>query len=344
MLKNPSLKKYNTFGIDVKADWLAEINSVEQVLTIIDDLPDMPKLILGEGSNVLFLNDFKGIVLHNEIKGINIIEETENDIIVEVNGGENWHQFVMWAVENNYGGIENLALIPGKVGTAPMQNIGAYGAEVKDVIESISTINMSTCEPKTFSKDACDFGYRHSVFKLPENKGKYFIHKVRFKLYKKGYQVNTSYGAIQNVLERKNIVNPSLKDVAEAVIEIRQSKLPDPKITGNAGSFFKNPYIKIDKLKKLQETYPDMPFYPTGQKDIVKIPAGWLIDRSGWKGKRIGDAGVHPKQALVLVNYGKATGKDIRNLADKIIVDIQDKYDILLQPEVNFIDNSIADK
>ncbi len=338
MLKNVSLKKYNTFGIDVKADWLAEIDSVEQVLTIIDDLHDMPKLILGEGSNVLFLNDFKGIVLHNKIKGIKIIEETENDIIVDVNGGENWHEFVMWAVNNNYGGIENLALIPGKVGTAPMQNIGAYGAEVKDVIDRVYTIDMTTCAPKTFSKDACGFGYRHSVFKLPENKNKYFIHKVRFKLYKKGYQVNTTYGAIQNVLNRKNIMNPCLKDVAEAVIDIRQSKLPDPKITGNAGSFFKNPFVQLEKFKNLQKTYPDIPFYKTENKNLVKIPAGWLIDRAGWKGKRFGDAGVHPKQALVLVNYGRATGKDIKNLADKIIADIQEKYNILLQPEVNFID------
>ncbi len=339
MLKNASLKKYNTFGIDAKADWLTEIDSVEQVLTIIDDLPDMPKLILGEGSNVLFLNDFKGIVLHNNIKGKKIIEETEDYIIVDVNGGEIWHDFVMWAVENNYGGIENLALIPGKVGTAPMQNIGAYGVEVKDVIESVYTVDITTCEPKTFSKIACDFGYRHSVFKLPENKGQYFIHKVRFKLYKKDYQINTSYGAIQSVLERKNIKNPALKDVAEAVIEIRRSKLPDPKVTGNAGSFFKNPFVKLSKLKKLQETYPEIPFYKTENRDLVKIPAGWLIDQAGWKGKRFGDAGVHHKQALVLVNYGKATGMDIKNLADKIIADIQDKYDIILQPEVNFIDN-----
>lgn len=337
MFKNVSLKKYNTFGIDIKANWLAEINSVEHVLTIIDDLPEMPKLILGEGSNVLFLNDFNGIVLHNNIKGINIVDENEYEVIIDVNGGENWHNFVMWTVENGYGGIENLALIPGKVGTAPMQNIGAYGTEVKNVIENVYTINMNTCEPKTFSKKACNFGYRHSVFKLPENKGRYFIHKVRFKLYKKGYRVNTSYGAIQSVLEHKNILKPTLKDVAETVMKIRRSKLPDPKVTGNAGSFFKNPFIGIEKLQQLQVKYPKIPYYKTEQKDIVKIPAGWLIDKAGWKGKRFGDAGVHPKQALVLVNYGNATGNDVKNLAEQIMADIQAKYDIRLQPEVNFV-------
>ncbi len=337
MLKDVSLKRYNTFGIDVKADWLAKIDSVEQVLTIIDDMPDIPKLILGEGSNVLFLNDFKGIVLHNNIKGIKIVDENDREIIVDVNGGENWHNFVMWAVTNGFGGIENLALIPGKAGTAPMQNIGAYGMEVKDVIISVDTVNMQTCEPKTFSKEACDFGYRHSVFKLPENKGRYFIHKVRFKLFKKNYRVNTSYGAIQSVLQRKHILNPGLIDVAEAVMDIRRSKLPDPAVTGNAGSFFKNPFISTDKLKELQKVYPQIPFYTTEKKDIVKIPAGWLIDKAGWKDKRFGDAGVHPKQALVLVNYGNATGMDIKNLADQIISDILEKYDILLQPEVNFI-------
>ncbi len=339
MLKNISLKKYNTFGINVKADWLAQIDSLEQVLTIIDDLPDMPKLILGEGSNVLFFNDYKGIILHNNIKGIKVIDETDTEIIIDVNGGENWHDFVMWAVNNNYGGIENLALIPGKVGAAPIQNIGAYGAEVKNVIEKVHTVNMLTCKPKTFSNDACNFGYRHSVFKLSENKHKYFIHKVRFKLYKKKYRVNTAYGIIQKIFERKKISNPKLKDVAEAVIEIRRSKLPDPKITGNAGSFFKNPYIKIDKLKELQAVYPKIPYYETDIKDRLKIPAGWLIDQAGWKAKRFGDAGVHPKQALVLVNYGMATGRDIKKLAEMIITDIQDKYDIRLQPEVNYIES-----
>ncbi len=337
MKKNVSLKTYNTFGIDVKADWLAEINSEEQVLTIIDDLPEMPKLILGQGSNVLFLNDFKGIVLHNNILGKRIIDETDESITVKVNGGESWHDFVMWAVKHNYGGIENLALIPGKVGTAPMQNIGAYGVEVKDVIESVHTLNMTTCYPKVFSKEDCAFGYRDSIFKKPGNKGQYFINAVTFKLYKKNYQVKTGYGAIKQVLAEKGIHKPDIKDIAEAVIEIRRSKLPDPKETGNAGSFFKNPFVSKEKLAQLQDRYPGIPFYKTADKQIYKIPAGWLIDRAGWKGKRFGHVGVHPKQALVLVNYGGATGQEVKKLAEEIIADIQDKYDIVLTPEVNFI-------
>jgi len=337
MLKDVSLKKYNTFGIEAKADWLAEIDSEEQVLTIIDDLPDMPKLILGQGSNILFLNDFKGIVLHNNIKGKHIIEESNTEIIIQVKGGENWHDFVMWTVENNYGGIENLALIPGKVGTAPIQNIGAYGVEVKDVIESVDTLNMQTCYPKNFSNQACQFGYRESIFKKPENKGKYFINAVNFKLYKKNYKLKTGYGAIQKVLTDKKIKQPSLKDIAETVIEIRRAKLPDPKVIGNAGSFFKNPFVDQEKLIQLLQTYPDMPYYKTQISNRIKIPAGWLIDQAGWKGKRFGAVGIHPKQALVLVNYGGATGQEVKLLADKIIADIHHKYGILLQPEVNFV-------
>ena len=337
MQKNVSLKAYNTFGIDARADWLATIDSEEQVLTIIDDLPNDPKLILGQGSNVLFLNDFKGTILHNEIKGKRIIDENDTHIIVSVKGGESWHDFVMWAVENNYGGIENLALIPGKVGTAPMQNIGAYGIEVKDVIEEVHTLNMTTCEPKVFSKEACQFGYRESIFKNPENKGRYFINEVTFRLTKKDHQLKTDYGAIEQVFQNKGITKPGIKDVADAVIEIRRSKLPDPKEIGNAGSFFKNPLVDKITLKKLLDVYPNMPYYKTDKQELFKIPAGWLIDQAGWKGKRFGNVGVHHKQALVLVNYGGATGQDIKNLADKIMADIRQKYDIILQPEVNFI-------
>jgi UDP-N-acetylmuramate dehydrogenase len=337
MLKNVSLKPYNTFGIDAKADWLAEIDSEEQVLTIIDDLPDAPKLILGQGSNVLFLNDFRGTILHNNIKGKRIIDESDDEVTIAVKGGENWHDFVMWAVENNYGGIENLALIPGKVGTAPMQNIGAYGVEVKDVISEVKTINMKTCEPKSFSNADCEFGYRSSIFKKLEHKGLYFINEVVFKLTKRNHQLKTGYGAIQQILKEQNIAQPGLKDIANAVIKIRQSKLPDPKVLGNAGSFFKNPYISKEKLSVLQEKYPELPFYPTNKPNVFKVPAGWLIDKAGWKGKRFGPVGVHDKQALVLVNYGGATGQDVKQLADNIIADIQEKYDILFTPEVNFI-------
>jgi len=337
MLKNVSLKKYNTFGIDVTADWLVEIESEEQLLTIIDDTQDIPKLILGQGSNVLFLNDFKGIILHNNIFGKRIIDEDNESITVAVKGGENWHDFVMWEVENNYGGIENLALIPGKVGTAPMQNIGAYGVEVKDVIVSVHAIDMTTCNPVTFTNEACQFGYRDSVFKKPENKGKYFINEVVFKLSKNNHQLKTGYGAIRDVLSKKKITNPRINDIAEAVIEIRQSKLPDPKKIGNAGSFFKNPFITREQLDKLLDKYPKIPFYPTENKNLVKVPAGWLIDQAGWKGKRFGPVGVHQNQALVLVNYGGATGQQIKDLADKIITDIKEKYNINLHPEVNYI-------
>jgi len=337
MQKDVSLKAYNTFGIDARADWLATIDSEEQVLTIIDDLPNDPKLILGQGSNVLFLNDFKGTILHNEIKGKRIIDENDAHIIVSVKGGESWHDFVMWAVENNYGGIENLALIPGKVGTAPMQNIGAYGVEVKDVIEKVHTLNMTTCEPKVFSKNDCQFGYRESIFKKPENKGLYFINEVTFKLSKKDHLLKTDYGAVQQVLRNNGITKPNIKDVADAVIEIRRSKLPDPKEIGNAGSFFKNPFVDMTTLEKLLKKYPKIPYYTTEKQEIFKIPAGWLIDQAGWKGKKYDKVGVHPKQALVLVNFGGATGQDIKNLADKIMADIRQKYEIILQPEVNFI-------
>jgi UDP-N-acetylmuramate dehydrogenase len=336
MLKNVSLKPYNSFGIDVKADWLAEISSEEQLLTIIDDLPNMKKLILGGGSNVLFLNDFDGIVLLNKIKGIKIVSEDENQVTIAVKGGENWHELVMWAVEKGYGGIENLALIPGNAGTAPIQNIGAYGVEVKDVIKEVHTINMKTCEPKIFSNDECHFAYRQSIFKLAENKNKYFINKIVIQLQKKAYQPNLNYGAIKTVLKEKKILSPTVKQIAEAIISIRESKLPDPKKIGNAGSFFKNPVIDKALFEKLLKTYPQMPYYILSENEI-KIPAGWLIDNAGFKGKRFGNVGVHDKQALVLVNFGKGTGMDIKNLSDKIRQSIQNQYNIALQPEVNFI-------
>jgi len=336
MQKNISLKPYNSFGIDVQADWLANITSEEQLLTIIDDLPNAQKLILGGGSNILFLSDFKGTVLLNNIKGKKIVSEDDNQITLEIKGGENWHDLVMWAVKKGYGGIENLALIPGKVGTAPIQNIGAYGVEVKDVIKEVHTIDMHTKAVKVFLNRQCKFGYRHSIFKLPENKGKYFINAVVIQLQKKNYQLNLNYGAIQTTLEERNVNSPTVKDVAEAVIAIRQSKLPDPKKIGNAGSFFKNPVIEKKLFEKLLQKYPKMPYYVLSENQI-KIPAGWLIDQAGWKGKHCGNVGVHDKQALVLVNYGNGTGEEIKALAEKIIKAIDEKYQIQLQAEVNYI-------
>jgi len=338
MQKNVSLKKYNSFGIEVYADWLAELDSIEQLLTILDDSPKMKKLILGAGSNVLFLNDFRGIILYNQIKGKKIISETNDKIVVKINGGENWHETVMWAVENGYGGIENLALIPGKAGTAPVQNIGAYGVEIKDVIKEVHTIDMQTKHHTIFNNKDCRFGYRDSIFKKPENKGRYFISAIVLELTKKNHQLRTGYGAIQKILTEKNIQNPDIKDIAETVVEIRRSKLPDPKEIGNAGSFFKNPFIKRSLLKQLLEQYPAMPYYKTKHKEMIKIPAGWLIEQAGFKGKRFGRVGVHDKQALVLVNYGGATGQEIKELSDKIIDEVQKKFFITLHPEVNFIE------
>ena len=338
MQKNISLQKYNSFGIEVFADWLAEIEDVEQLLTILDDSLDMRKLILGGGSNVLFLNDFHGMILLNLIKGKEVVSETDDKILLKIKGGENWHDLVMWAVENNYGGIENLALIPGKAGTAPIQNIGAYGMEIKDVLQEVHAIDMTTSYPVKFSRKDCQFGYRDSIFKKPENKGKYFISAIILELTKKDHNLRTGYGAIQDILKTKNICSPTIKDVAEAVIEIRRSKLPDPKEIGNAGSFFKNPFIDKDLLEKLLKVYPKMPNYPTDKENIFKVPAGWLIEQAGFKGKRFGNAGVHDKQALVLVNYGGATGQEIKELAELIITEVEKKFFITLQPEVNFIE------
>ncbi len=336
MEKDISLKPYNTFGIDVKADWLAHIESEEQLLTILDDLPDMSKLILGGGSNILLLDDFKGIVLLNEIKGKEILNEDDEKIILKIKGGENWHDLVMWSVENNYGGIENLALIPGKTGTAPMQNIGAYGAEIKDVIEEVHAIDMITGYEKIFSKNECGFGYRHSIFKLPENKGKYFINAVVLGLQKKKHQLKLNYGAIKTTLAENGIDKPNVRDVANAVIKIRRAKLPDPKDIGNAGSFFKNPIVSKKIFEKIFSEHAQMPYYKVDE-NAYKIPAGWLIEQAGFKGKKFGNVGVHDKQALVLVNYGEGTGLDIKKLSEKIIDVVQDKFYIKLQAEVNFI-------
>jgi len=334
--KNVSLKSYNTFGIDVRADWLAVIESEEQLLTILDDLPGMPKLILGGGSNVLFLNDFRGLILLNRIKGKKIIRETDKDIIVRVKAGENWHELVMWAVENNYGGIENLALIPGNAGTAPVQNIGAYGREIKDVLEQVTAIDMKTGKRTVFSNRDCAFGYRHSIFKEPENKGRYYITEIDLRLTKPPHPLYTEYGSLRKKLQEKNITSPTIKSIAEAVIEIRRSKLPDPAKIGNAGSFFKNPVISENKFRHLISRYHGMPHYRLNE-NRVKIPAGWLIEKAGLKGYREGDAGVHEKQALVLVNYGNATGQQIFDLSEKIIRIVREKFDILLQREVNIV-------
>lgn len=291
-------------------------------------------LVLGGGSNMLFTKSFEGLVVKNNIKGITTISENNHEVVLKVGAGEVWHDFVMFCVKNNWAGIENLSLIPGTVGASPMQNIGAYGVEVKDLIKEVETLNMSTLEVETFSNTICDFGYRSSIFKTTQ-KGKYFITAVTFRLLKKA-KINSSYGAIDDELKSMGIINPTIKDISTAVINIRSSKLPDPKEIGNSGSFFKNPMVSFAKKNELLEKYPSMPYYL--QNDgTFKIAAGWLIEVCGWKGKRVDDCGVHAKQALVLVNYGGATGEQIYQLSEEIIKSVQSTFGIELEREVNII-------
>lgn len=328
---NFSLKNHNTFGIAAKAKFFVEIYS-EQELRAVLQQNTAPIFLLGSGSNLLLRQDVEGLIIKNQIFGKKIIEETENEILLEVGGGENWHQFVLWTLENGWSGVENLSLIPGTVGASPIQNIGAYGVELKDVFEKLQAIDLQSLETQQFNKEDCQFGYRESVFKK-ELKGKYCITKVFFRLSKKP-KISISYGAIQEVLTTKNIIDPTPKDVSNAVIQIRQSKLPDPAVLGNSGSFFKNPEIDKDQFLEVQKRFPTIVFYelPNGQ---VKVPAGWLIEQAGWKGKRIGDCGSHAKQALVLVNYGSATGAEIWDLAMNIQASVLKKFGILIAPEVN---------
>lgn len=284
---------------------------------------------------MLLTKDIEKLVVHIDFKGISIDREDENNVYLTVNAGENWHEFVLWTINNDFGGIENLSLIPGNVGTCPIQNIGAYGVEVKDVITKVEALEIETGKLVSFSNEVCDFGYRNSIFKN-EEKGKYIIVTVSFKLTRNKHTLNTSYGAIETELEAKNIVSPSLQDVSNAVIAIRKSKLPDPKEIGNSGSFFKNPVISKDQFLELQKENPNIPNYPVSDTEI-KVPAGWLVEQSGFKGKRFGDAGIHEKQALVLVNYGNASGKEIYLLAQKIQEKVFKNFGISLEIEVNVI-------
>ncbi|MFC7358336.1 UDP-N-acetylmuramate dehydrogenase [Jejudonia soesokkakensis] len=331
--KQISLKKYNTFGIDCKARNFVAVTTVEELKEVLKTSEGSKRFILGGGSNMLLLNDIDALVIHVNLKGISIISEDENHVIVEVMAGENWHEFVLYCIENEFGGIENLSLIPGNVGTSPIQNIGAYGVELKDIFISCEVLEIASQTEKTFSKEECQFGYRDSIFKN-EAKDQYIITSVRFQLTKKNHVLSTSYGAIQQELKAQKIENPTLKDVSNAVISIRQSKLPDPKELGNSGSFFKNPVIDADAFKTFRIKFPEAPFYEVSPTQF-KIPAGWLIEQAGFKGKRFGDAGVHKNQALVLVNYGNATGREIWELALKIQKEVKEKFGIYITPEVN---------
>ncbi|NGX83718.1 UDP-N-acetylmuramate dehydrogenase [Aequorivita sp. KMM 9714] len=331
--ENKSLKNYNTFGIDCTARYFVSVETVEELKEVLSQKISDEIFILGGGSNMLLPAKLNSFVIHLNLKGIEVLDETQSDVRIKVMAGENWHEFVQYCIANDFGGLENLSLIPGNVGTAPIQNIGAYGAELKDTFESCTVLEIENLNEKEFSNEECKFGYRNSIFKN-EAKGKYIITSVTFKLTKKDHKLSISYGDIQKVLAEKNILNPGIKDVSDAVIAIRQSKLPDPKVLGNSGSFFKNPIVDKDTFEEFRKKYPEAPFYEVSPTEF-KIPAGWLIEKSGFKGKRFGDAGVHKKQALVLVNYGEATGKEIWQLAMDIQKKVKELSGITIEPEVN---------
>ena len=333
--KNFSLKKYNTFGIEAKARQFVSVQSVDELITVLNENPTTKKFILGGGSNMLLTQDINALVIHLDLKGKKIIDENDDFVWVESQAGENWHEFVIWTINQNFGGLENLSLIPGNVGTTPIQNIGAYGVEIKDTFVLCEAIHIETQELMIFTNEKCKFGYRESIFKN-EVKDEFIITSVVFKLTKKNHKLNTSYGAIETELEKQHITNPTLKDVSDAVISIRQSKLPDPKELGNSGSFFKNPVILKTDFEKIQQKFPEMPHYVVSETE-VKVPAGWLIEQAGFKGKRFGDAGIHKNQALVLVNYGKATGQEILAVAKDIQATIEATFSISIETEVNII-------
>ncbi len=333
ILKNISLKNYNTFGISVNAKRFISVDSVYQLQQLLKVEKDL--FLISGGSNMLLTKDIEKLVVHIDIKGVSIDNEDDNAAYITINAGENWHDFVLWCVSENYGGIENLSLIPGNVGTCPIQNIGAYGVEVKDTITKVEALEIETGKLVQFSNEVCNFGYRNSIFKN-EEKGKYIITSVSFKLTKNNHNLNFSYGAIETELISKNIKKPTLKNISDAVIAIRKSKLPDPKEIGNSGSFFKNPVIATSQFLELQKEYTNIPSYEVSDTE-VKVPAGWLIEQAGFKGKRFGNCGVHEKQALVLVNYGNASGNEIYQLAEKIKETIFKKFGIPLEIEVNII-------
>jgi UDP-N-acetylmuramate dehydrogenase len=335
ILNHFSLKNYNTFGIEANAKQFVGVHSVADLKTVLIENKAKKKFILGGGSNMLLTKDIDALVIHIDLKGKKIVEENEDFVWVESQAGENWHEFVLWTINQDFGGLENMSLIPGNVGTTPVQNIGAYGTEIKDTFVSCSAIKIDTLEKKNFSKENCHFGYRESVFKN-EVKDQYIITSVVFKLTKRNHKINISYGDIALELEKNNITTPSLKDVSNAVIAIRQSKLPDPKVLGNSGSFFKNPIVLKSDFEKIHQKFPEMKFYEISETE-VKVPAGWLIEQAGFKGKRYGDAGIHKNQALVLVNYGSATGQEILNVSKEIQETIFNTFGIHIEAEVNII-------
>lgn len=333
ILNNISLKPFNTFGIDVTAKHFVSVESVEDLKSIYSTEKDTDKFILGGGSNMLLTKAVDKLVIHLNLKGKTIVSKTDDYVLIESQAGENWHEFVLWTLKQDFGGLENLSLIPGNVGTSPIQNIGAYGVELKDNFYSCKALNLETLELETFNNKDCNFGYRNSIFKQ-EAKGHYIITSVVFKLSTKNHTLHTNYGAITSQLEHFNIKQPTVQDVSNAVIAIRESKLPNPKEIGNSGSFFKNPVISNVAFSTLQKNFPDAPHYVISETEI-KVPAGWLIETAGFKGKTFDNYGVHKKQALVLVNYSDAKGEDILNLSKLIQDTIYRIFNISIEAEVN---------
>ena len=329
-----SLKNFNTFGIDVSSKLFSQAENEDHVRNVIQSTEFMrnSSLILGGGSNLLFTKNFDGIVLRNHIQGIEVIEETKEYVLVKVGGGVVWHDFVLHCIKKGWHGVENLSLIPGNVGASPMQNIGAYGVEIKEVFYELEAIHLQTGEIHYFNNSACEFGYRESVFKN-KLKGQYLISRVIYKLSKKG-NYTISYGAIEKQLESMGVQELSAKSISDAVIAIRQSKLPDPKKIGNSGSFFKNPIVDKSTYHMVKSNFPDVVAYSAG-KGFMKLAAGWLIEKAGWKGKTFDNYGVHKHQALVLVNYGGASGKEIYDLSAEILDSIKEKFGVQLEREVN---------
>lgn len=333
--ENYSLKNYNTFGIDVKARFFAEVTGLMQLRKLLDLSVYPNRFVLGGGSNLLLIDDIDALVMHIALKGIHIFEEEEDYVIIKAMAGENWHELVLWCLERDYGGIENLSLIPGNTGTAPIQNIGAYGVELKDVFVSCEAMDMESLELVELTNKDCQFGYRDSIFKGVA-KGKYIITSVKLRLTKKAHIIRTDYGGVQDQLEQMGVKVPGIQEVSKAIIHIRQKKLPDPSLLGNSGSFFKNPVLEKSRLLPLQDKHPEMPVYEVSET-LAKLPAGWLIDQCGLKGYRQGDAGVHERQALVLVNYGKASGQDVLQLARTVQDRVEEEFGIRLEPEVNIL-------
>ncbi len=336
--ENVSLAELNTFGMDIKCRFYCQIKSVDDLRYLIHEtelLKWYPVLVLGGGSNILFTRHFDGIVLHNCLSGLQFAAATDH-VLLTAASGENWHKTVLETVSRNLSGFENLSLVPGTVGASPIQNIGAYGVEVKDTILYVDTIHLATGEERRFSAMECQFAYRTSIFKT-ELAGQYFITSVTYRLSQTPSQLSISYGAIQNVLNDQHITNPTIADISRAVIQIRQSKLPDPKLIGNAGSFFKNPEISLEHFNRLKAQFPDISGYTVPNPDHIKVPAGWLIEQLGWKGYTQGSIGVHKNQALVLVNYGGGSGEHIYQLACTIQASVQERFGIPLEMEVNII-------